>query len=288
MSTPRVSVIVPCFNAGPMLEPALASIVGQTHPAIELIVVDNASTDASAAVAEAALAAQPRPFRFVRCETPGANAARNVGYALRERRLRELDGRRRSDRRRQDRPPGRSARSLAGFRHRLRRLYVPAGCRRTIRRERQTRTLAPVKDQLQRVLSGVWVPPHALSHPPGRRRPAAGGRGLGARPDGRRPTSSTAPLAALMGMKFLYVPGAHVTYNIWSKSQISGRTPFDQRLRTLEAIFRAAQRPRRRASAQGRADRAPSPTAPEPGLDGVAAAAATPCRSAAARGEGRA
>ena len=82
MSTPRVSVIVPCFNAGPMLEPALASIVGQTHPAIELIVVDNASTDASAAVAEAALAAQPRPFRFVRCETPGANAARNAGYAL--------------------------------------------------------------------------------------------------------------------------------------------------------------------------------------------------------------
>ena len=82
MSAPLVSVIMPCFNAGPMLSPALNSVIGQTYPALEIIFVDNASTDGSGRVAEGIFASQSRPHRIVRCETPGANVARNFGYGF--------------------------------------------------------------------------------------------------------------------------------------------------------------------------------------------------------------
>lgn len=47
--TPRVSVIMPVYNAGHALRPAVASVLGQTMPDFELIIVDDASTDGSTA-----------------------------------------------------------------------------------------------------------------------------------------------------------------------------------------------------------------------------------------------
>ena len=49
-----ISVVIPCFNDAPFLEKALAALAAQERPADEVIVVDNASTDASASVARAA------------------------------------------------------------------------------------------------------------------------------------------------------------------------------------------------------------------------------------------
>lgn len=40
-----VSIIVPCFNPGPFLEQALESAVGQSHQPVEVIVVDDGSTE---------------------------------------------------------------------------------------------------------------------------------------------------------------------------------------------------------------------------------------------------
>lgn len=72
---PLVSVIVPVFNGAPFLGSAIASIVAQGYPAIEIIVVDDGSTDGI----EAAVAACPVDVRFFRQINAGPAAARNRG-----------------------------------------------------------------------------------------------------------------------------------------------------------------------------------------------------------------
>lgn len=48
---PRVTVVIPCRNDAEFLDACLAALAAQTHPADRVVVVDNGSTDASAAVA---------------------------------------------------------------------------------------------------------------------------------------------------------------------------------------------------------------------------------------------
>ena len=48
---PDVSVVMPVFNGAAYLREAIASILGQTHAALELIVIDDGSQDDSAAIA---------------------------------------------------------------------------------------------------------------------------------------------------------------------------------------------------------------------------------------------
>ncbi|TFC85204.1 glycosyltransferase family 2 protein [Cryobacterium sp. TMT1-21] len=49
-----ISVVIPCFNDAGLLATCLAALAAQDRPADEVIVVDNASTDATAATARAA------------------------------------------------------------------------------------------------------------------------------------------------------------------------------------------------------------------------------------------
>lgn len=51
-ATPLVSVVVPVYNGGRHLRASLDSLVAQRHPRVELIVMDDGSTDDSAAIAE--------------------------------------------------------------------------------------------------------------------------------------------------------------------------------------------------------------------------------------------
>lgn len=51
---PRVSIIIPNWNGAVLMEKALAALARQTHPAYEILVVDNGSTDNSVATAKRA------------------------------------------------------------------------------------------------------------------------------------------------------------------------------------------------------------------------------------------
>lgn len=48
----KISVVIPCLNAAGTLERCLRSVINQTYPHKELIVIDGASTDASVAIIE--------------------------------------------------------------------------------------------------------------------------------------------------------------------------------------------------------------------------------------------
>lgn len=77
MSAPLVSCIVPVFNGERYLAEALASIFAQTHRQLEVIVVDDGSTDATPQVA----ARFGDAIRYVRQDNGGCGSARNRGIA---------------------------------------------------------------------------------------------------------------------------------------------------------------------------------------------------------------
>lgn len=77
---PPVSVIVPAFNAEAFIERTLQSCLAQTHRHLELIVIDDGSTDKTAAIVSAFAASDPRVV-LVSKANEGLAAARNDGLA---------------------------------------------------------------------------------------------------------------------------------------------------------------------------------------------------------------
>lgn len=75
--SPRVSVIVPAFNAETVLVEAIQSVDAQGYDDLEIAIVDDGSTDGTADVA-AALGGRVRSLRQ---ENRGPSAARNAGLA---------------------------------------------------------------------------------------------------------------------------------------------------------------------------------------------------------------
>lgn len=91
MSAPLVSVIVPAFNAEAFVGRTLASLRAQTFRDFEVVVVDDGSTDGTAAIVETVARADPR-FRLIRQPNAGVAAARNRALAeARGRYLANLD-----------------------------------------------------------------------------------------------------------------------------------------------------------------------------------------------------
>ncbi|MGH9463241.1 MAG: glycosyltransferase family 2 protein [Vicinamibacteria bacterium] len=72
---PTVSVVIPCYNGAAFLRETLASVLAQTHPVLEVIVVDDGSTDDSAEIA----ASFGPPVRVIRQPNQGESVARNRG-----------------------------------------------------------------------------------------------------------------------------------------------------------------------------------------------------------------
>jgi hypothetical protein len=74
-SRPLISVVIPIYNGAAFLREAVANVLAQNYPAVEIIVVDDGSTDAI----DEAVAQLPVDVRFFRQANSGAAAARNRG-----------------------------------------------------------------------------------------------------------------------------------------------------------------------------------------------------------------
>ena len=75
---PKVSVIMPTYNRAEFIGAAIDSVLGQTYPDLELIVVDDGSTDDTAAIVAAR---QDARLRYIQQANAGETAARNTGIA---------------------------------------------------------------------------------------------------------------------------------------------------------------------------------------------------------------
>ena len=76
---PRVSVIVPAYNAAQSIAAAIASAQRQDEPNLEILVIDDGSTDATAAVVRELARADPRIVTISAETNDGPGAARNRG-----------------------------------------------------------------------------------------------------------------------------------------------------------------------------------------------------------------
>ncbi len=72
-----VTAVIPFFDSERYLAEAVHSVLAQTHAPIELVLVDDGSSDTSSEIARA----YAPPARYVRRENGGPAAARNTGLA---------------------------------------------------------------------------------------------------------------------------------------------------------------------------------------------------------------
>ena len=75
-----VSIIIPAYNAATTIADTLNSVLVQTCPDWEAIVIDDGSTDATSKVAQDFIERDPR-IRLIRQQNGGEGAARNTGIS---------------------------------------------------------------------------------------------------------------------------------------------------------------------------------------------------------------
>lgn len=75
-----ISIVVPAFNASSLIAESLMSACRQTHRELDIVVVDDGSTDDTAAIVRRIARADPR-VRLIEAEHRGVSAARNRGIA---------------------------------------------------------------------------------------------------------------------------------------------------------------------------------------------------------------
>ena len=78
---PLVSIIVPIYNTARYLPACLDSIIAQTHQNLEIILIDDGSTDHSGQIANKYAQKDPR-IKVIHQENQGQSAARNLGLTM--------------------------------------------------------------------------------------------------------------------------------------------------------------------------------------------------------------
>lgn len=76
---PLITVIMPCYNAAPFLEEAVDSVLRQTYTMVELILVDDGSTDHSLEICERLIEEHPGRITLLTQRNLGPYPARNLG-----------------------------------------------------------------------------------------------------------------------------------------------------------------------------------------------------------------
>lgn len=81
MTAALVTTIIPVFNRPALLRAAVASVIAQTHRPIEVIIVDDGSTDATSAVADELAREHEGIVRVIHTANGGPGSAREAGRA---------------------------------------------------------------------------------------------------------------------------------------------------------------------------------------------------------------
>jgi glycosyltransferase involved in cell wall biosynthesis len=76
-----ISVVMPCHNAAPYVAEAIASVFEQSYPQVELIVVDDGSTDGSSEILQRLTSENPERITLVYQNRAGPFVARNHAFA---------------------------------------------------------------------------------------------------------------------------------------------------------------------------------------------------------------
>jgi glycosyltransferase involved in cell wall biosynthesis len=81
-TTPRLTVLIPCWNAAGSIERSIGSVLDEREVPLECVVIDDGSTDGTADVVAAIAAHDPRVIVMCLPENGGVSSARNEGLAL--------------------------------------------------------------------------------------------------------------------------------------------------------------------------------------------------------------
>lgn len=81
MSKPDISVIIPVYNVAPYLRRCTDSVLSQKGPSLEVLLIDDGSTDGSGALCDA-IAAEDARVQVVHKPNGGLSSARNAGLDL--------------------------------------------------------------------------------------------------------------------------------------------------------------------------------------------------------------
>ena len=80
-SSPRVTIVMPAYQAAETIGEALASLTAQTYSNLEIIVIDDGCTDATAEIAQYTAMKSNGRVRIFRQENSGQAVALNAGWA---------------------------------------------------------------------------------------------------------------------------------------------------------------------------------------------------------------
>jgi glycosyltransferase involved in cell wall biosynthesis len=232
--TPLVSIIIPCYNAAARLEACLQSCLRQTYPDLEIIVVDNNSTDGSLEIAYSLASTTSNQVRVLQEKQQGVNYARNCGLLQSQGDyIQWLDA---DD----ELTPNKIALLLAAL-EQDRQFDIAYGdwewcfyqneqCQHRLLFNSQQ-----LDDPLRYFLLHYWHPPHAYLL----RRSAAQRLNQEQAWHPQRQVNTDLEyftLAAILGLRFLSVPGATVCYNHWSDKQTSRSTSYWQRVQSTKQM----------------------------------------------------